>query len=257
MTLDPFTLLAQLVNFALLLVLLRAFLYRPVLATMRRREELATTALAEAKRLHAEAERQRAVLAAERAAEERERTARLATLDDEVENLRQERLAAVEREAAAARSARAETLEHEVERALARLRRELGRLVLDEVGETVAWLSGADADRLAVARFLDRLRQLPDDEREELREAAREHGARLVTAHDLDGDAREEARRAVAAALGVERVELASDPRLLMGAVLEAGGRRLDGSAAARMRALDERFAQALASLRASGKDAA
>jgi len=73
MTIDWFTLLAQLFNFALLLVLLRVFLYRPVLATMRRREELAMSALQGARELQAEAEAQRRELEAAREREERER----------------------------------------------------------------------------------------------------------------------------------------------------------------------------------------
>jgi F-type H+-transporting ATPase subunit b len=246
-TFDPFTFLAQLLNFALLLVLLRVFLYRPVLAVMRRREELAAAALDEARRLQAEAEEERRALAAERDAEERERAARLAALEDELERLRHERLAAVDREAREARTSRAEALAREVERAVARLGPELARLVVDEVSETIAWLTGADADGLAVDRFVERLRGLPPERREELRSAAREGPVRLVTARALGGSEVDEARRAVADALGVERVELATDPGLLAGAALEAGGLRLDGSAAARLAALEERFARALA----------
>lgn len=255
MAFDAFTLLAQLFNFALLVVLLRVFLYRPVLATMRRREELAAAALNEAERLREEAEAERRALAEERAAEERERAARLAALEEELERLRNERLGAVEREAEEARAARAEALTQEVERAVARLRPELARIVLDEVSQTVAWLTGEVADRLAVQRFLQRLRELPPERLADLRQAARQGGARLVTAQALDDDAALEARRAVADALGVERVELGADPALLLGAVLEAGGLRLDGSAAARLEALAERSARALEDLAAGRRE--
>ena len=247
MTFDPLTFLAQLLNFAALLVLLRAFLYRPVLAVMRRREEITAAALEEARRRKAEAEEERRALAAEREAEARERAARLATLEEEVERLRRERLEAVDREAREARAARSEALAREVERAVARLAPELARLVVDEVSETIDWLSGADADGLAVARFLERLRGLPPGRREELRSAAGAGPVRLVTARALEGPAADEARRAVADALGVDCVELATDPGLLAGAALEAGGLRLDGSAAARLAALPERFARARA----------
>ena len=172
MAFDAFTLLAQLFNFALLVVLLRVFLYRPVLATMRRREELAAAALNEAERLREEAEAERRALAEERAAEERERAARLAALEEELERLRNERLGAVEREAEEARAARAEALTQEVERAVARLRPELARIVLDEVSQTVAWLTGEVAERLAVQRFLQRLRELPPERLADLRQAA-------------------------------------------------------------------------------------
>src|SRR5690554_5389109 len=139
MTLDPVTLLAQLLNFAVLLVLLRAFLYKPVLATMRRREELAAAALEEARRLREEADVERRAWAAERSAEGRGRAQRLAALDAQVESLRSQRLEAVDREAEEARAARAQALAEELERAVARLGPELARLVLAEVSQTVAW----------------------------------------------------------------------------------------------------------------------
>jgi F-type H+-transporting ATPase subunit b len=248
MTLDPLTLLAQLLNFAVLLVLLRVFLYKPVLETMRKREELASAALAEARRLREEAEVERRALAAERAAEERERALRMAALDAEVERLRTERLGAVEREAQQARAARLEALAQEVERVSSRLGPELARLVLDEVGETVGWLTGAEADDLALARFVERLRGLPAERREELRAAALGGAVRLVTARPPSAAAAEEARRAVTEVLGAVQLELAVDPELVLGAVLQAGGLSVDGSAAARLTALEERFAAALTS---------
>lgn len=257
MTIDWFTLLAQLFNFALLLVLLRVFLYRPVLATMRRREELAMSALQGARELQAEAEAQRRELEAAREREERERQARLAALDAEVEALRRDRLEAVEREAEALRRARSEAVERGVERAVERLRSELAAVVLDEVRQTLAWLADAELERQAVALFLARLEALPAEERGELAAAAADGEVRFVTAHALDEGARSAVRDALARALGVDGVSFATEPDLLAGAVLEVGGLRLDGSAAARVRALDERFTRVLADLRGGDEGAA
>ena len=56
MTIDAFTLVAQVVNFALLLVLLRVFLFRPIQGVMREREGRIARAYAEAHEARTEAE---------------------------------------------------------------------------------------------------------------------------------------------------------------------------------------------------------
>ena len=257
MTFDWFTLLAQLFNFALLLVLLRIFLYRPLLAAISERETLATSALDDARKMQAEAEVERQALAALRAEEEAERDARRAALAEELERLRQERLDSVAREVERLRATTLEALEHEVDRTLDRLRTSLANIVLDEVRLIMEWLADEELERQAVRRFLDRLRELPEDSRRELAGAAGSEGVRLTTAHPLDEPARAEVRNVVAQVLGVHDVRFEEDERLVLGAVMDAGGKRLDGSAAARLETLGDRFAHALADLRPAERQAA
>ena len=59
MNIDWFTLSAQIVNFLILLVLLRKFLYGPLRNVMQKREEKVTSRLEEARRKLDEAEEQR------------------------------------------------------------------------------------------------------------------------------------------------------------------------------------------------------
>lgn len=250
MTIDWLTLVAQLFNFALLLVLLRIFLYRPVLKIMDEREALATSVLDEARTLRAEAVAERAALAAERDAAVGERAARRETLGVELEQLRRERVDAVTREAAALRAATAEALEQEVDRTTDRLRTGLSSLVLEEVRQTLKWLAGAELEQQAVSRFLSRLGELPEAQRTELTAAAAEGVVRLTTAQPLADGMRDVVRRVVADVLGVTDVDFRTDEALVVGALLETGGLRLDGSAAARLETLGERFADALADLR-------
>ncbi len=254
MTFDWFTLLAQIFNFALLLVLLRVFLYRPLLATMAEREALATSALTEARRLQAEAQQEREALAAQRAREDAGRAARRAELSEELERLRRERTLAVSRETEALREAAIEALDREVGATLGRLRTDVAGIVLDEVRETLAWLSGHDLEARAVERFLRRLHELPETERRELAEAAGSD-VRFQTAHTLDGGTRDEVVRAVSEVLGASEVSFETDERLVLGAVLIAGGVRVDGSASARLEALRERFARVLADLRTTDRE--
>jgi len=69
-SLDPLTLVAQLINFALLVVLLWRFLFRPVAATLHDREERIRREMEGAAQAREEAERQEAALDAAEAQDE-------------------------------------------------------------------------------------------------------------------------------------------------------------------------------------------
>jgi len=249
MTIDWFTLAAQLVNFALLLVLLRVFLYRPILNVMAEREKRTAAPLNEARRLVDEAVAERDALRLEREAFERERAERLEAAMREAEERRAQQLAAIEREAAELRMAAAQALERDVAGVADELLTRLARLVVDEVGATVASVAGAELDHAAWAKFEERLRALSREQRSHLVEAAR-GGVRIVTPRPFSSATADAARSAVCELLDAHSVSLAVDPDLLLGVALEAGGLRVDGSALARLEALERSFASALDTVR-------
>ncbi|HLT25941.1 MAG TPA: F0F1 ATP synthase subunit delta [Zeimonas sp.] len=245
MDFDWFTLAAQLVNFALLLVLLRVFLYRPVLDLMAERERRAAAPLAEARRLADEAAAEREALRREREAFERELAERREAALRDAETQRERRLAEIERETAQLRAAAAAAVERDVGRVVDALITRIADLVVDEIRRTLASVAGAELDPPAWARFEERLRALPAEERGNLKEAAQGE-VRVVTARPLDAATADAARSALHELLGARRVRFATDPALLLGVALEAGGLRLDGSAAARIDALERSFAATL-----------
>ncbi len=245
MTVDWFTLAAQLVNFALLLILLRVFLYRPVLNVMAQREALTAAPLANAQRLVDEATAEREALRQERAAFERERAERREAALREARAKREQLLEAIERETAELRAAAAEAVQRDVERVTDELLTRLSSLVVDEVRATVAAIAGAELDEPAWARFDERLRALPDAQRSELAAAAQGE-VRVVTPRPLPAATAEAARAALTELLDVDHVRFAADSDLLLGVVLEAGGLRLDGTVAARLGSLERSFAAAL-----------
>jgi len=251
--LDLRTILFQLANFALLLVLLRIFLYKPVLKVMDEREEATAAPLREARRLVEEAQQEREAAAHERAELDQRRAEHLAAAARDAERLRQERLEAVEREATSLRTAATEAAQRSVARLSSRLHGGVAGLVVEEVRHTLGELADVDLDTQAWARFEATLRALPAEKLGELASAAREHGARVVTPRELPLDVEATARRTLAEILGVaaESVTFTTDPDVVLGVALEAGGLRLDGTASARLEALQGAFADVLKSGRA------
>src|SRR5690606_3846076 len=209
----------------------RIFLYRPILDLMAERERRTAAPLNEARRLADEAAAERTALRLERETFERERTERLETAMREAEEQREQQLAAIERETAALRVAAAQAVERDVRRVSGELITRHSGTVVDRVARALDSIASADLDRPAGARFEERLRALPAGQRSSLAEAA--HGAvRVLTPRPLAPAAADAARSLLRELLGAHDVSFATDPDLLFGVALEAGGLRLDGSAA-------------------------
>ena len=173
MQIDWFTFGAQIVNFLILIGLLKRFLYGPILEAMDAREARITSRLEEArtKRDEAEAEKEK-----------------YQSLQEDLDEARQEALDKAETEAQERRQellheARKEVthLEREWREALERERESFLRELSERaVAETIAVarralrdLADADLEEQAVEVFLQRLRTLDDGQRGALAEALR------------------------------------------------------------------------------------
>jgi len=146
MQIDWFTFVAQLINFAVLLVLLQRFLYRPIARAMAEREANLAAEFEKAAQ-QAEAARQEAALFHEKRAElETQRTALLDEARQEAAERRRELVQAARAEAdALARSWRAE-IEREKARFLMDLRRRVSHEVFRIARQTLADVAQADLE---------------------------------------------------------------------------------------------------------------
>lgn len=150
----PFGLVAYAVNFIALIVLLRLFLYKPVLAMLARRRQKITDGLEAAERARQEAEGQRAAFDRELAAarEEAQQEARAAA--EATERMRGEVLQAARREAEQIKTRAREDAEREREQVAATLRREAGELALLIARKVIAEAVDPAAHRSLVDRVL-------------------------------------------------------------------------------------------------------
>lgn len=242
---DWFTFVAQLVNFALLLLLLRLFLYRPVLNLMEQRQEQLDGAWEEARTAEAAAREEAERLAATRAELEGARRRRLEQVEKEAASLREKRWREAELEA-----------EHEHQRRAARFQSERGALVnellvegasvlVKELNDSLKELADADLEEQAARLFTERLADLGPAERAQLREAS---GAPVVTtAFEPSPGTRElltEAVRSVAGPAATPTFEV--EPELLFGAALTVGPVRVEASGRRRLANLASAFEAAL-----------
>jgi len=176
MNIDWFTFVAQIINFLILVGLLRWFLYGPIVAAMQQREDniaarwhAAEQRAAEAdekarqyeqKNVELEQQREELLKDAHREAHEhRERLTREA--HDDIEQKRVEWLQSLSRD-------QTETLDE--------VRQQLAELAVDAARHTLTELANADLEEWIVRKFVSRVDRLDDPQREEIK------------AHLLDGE---------------------------------------------------------------------
>ncbi len=256
MTFDPFTLIAQIVNFVILLALLRVFLYRPVQRTMQARERRIAQEQASAEEARREARAEAEALRDERKELERKRRERLEEIEEEAESLRERRLEAVEEEAQEAREAHAEALRRDLRDARERLRRRSAELVVDELRRALSELADASLERQAIAVFRRRLAEVEPDTLSALRGRLEGSPAVIATAFEPSDDARDEATAAVREALDREvDPSFEVDPDLRLGVALRIGGLEVGWSGQGWVDELEATFDDVVREVRGTGEE--
>lgn len=249
MLIDPFTVAAQVLNFLILIWLLRRVLYGPITRAMDARDSRIRKDIEDARRLQAEAAAIREQLEQEKAAFAAERDARLTEMRAELEDWRRTQMDAARAEINAARERWQRALAQEQQAALGELRRRVVHEVLSLVRQALRDLADTDLEERIVGRFLSRLRELTPAERERLRAAAESDGHRIHvrTSAALSDADRARLRDGIGDALGVPlalHVDTATEPGV--GVELRAGGLKVAWSLNEYLEALEHRLSAAL-----------
>jgi len=168
MLIDWFTVTAQIVNFLILVWLLRRFLYRPVLDAIDAREQRVAAAMTEAEANKEAAERERDVFHQRNEEFVRQRAALLREAIREVKAERENLYAAARREAEDFRTRQQEAMIDDCNT----LKEEILRRTREEVfaiaRKALADLAGANLEQAMVDTFLRRCRTMEAGERSEL-----------------------------------------------------------------------------------------
>ena len=235
MQIDWLTVVAQIVNFLVLVWLLQRFLYRPIIRAMARREERIATRLAEAQAAREAAEADADRVREQQEALEAKREEMLGEARREVAALRARLEADIEAEIEAKRRTWNAHLQDEREAFTARLRQRAGHQVIDIVGRVLRDYAGSDLGGQLAATFADRLAALDAGERDKLMRAAEraEGPARLDSGIALKPGTRSRITRAIHECVGRE-IEVAyhEDDALILGIRLTIGEQTVEWSAA-------------------------
>jgi F-type H+-transporting ATPase subunit b len=172
---DYFTIIAQIVNFLLLVILLRHFLYRPVIKAMDEREQRIAYRLKEADQKNAEAKQEAESYHKIEQELSNKRTEMMARAEDEVLAVREDLMKKARDEVEANRTIWFKSLEHQKEDLL----EDMSQHALDGVyaiaRRALKDLANEDLEKQIIDSFLRRMQSLSEDERRVIKEFNRDH----------------------------------------------------------------------------------
>jgi F-type H+-transporting ATPase subunit b len=248
---DWFTLVAQIVNFLILLTLLRRFLYGPIVETMDKREQMISARLHEAEEKRSEAQQQAEKYRQQQKELERQHDEQLAQIRREVETRRGELLEKAHQEVQEKKQEWQAALRREQDAFLQELRQRVGREAGEITRRALQDLADVQVERRMVDLFATHIRELEPDEKAEMSASIQKTDGEIVirSAYELPAQAQQTITDAVQEHLvngdGLHaRFETAPD--LISGVQLQAAGYQVAWTIRDYLDHLEEQIRQSL-----------
>jgi F-type H+-transporting ATPase subunit b len=221
---DWFTVIAQIVNFLILIFLLKYFLYDRIIRAMEEREGKIRSRLEEADQKRQEAESEGEAYRRKQQELESKREDMLSQAKKEADEEREKRTHQARQEAENLRSKWLQALEREKSSFLAEIRRLSGQEVYDVSRKALKDLADASLQEQVIERFLRQFQEMGKDEQREMSEAAQqaENSVQVRSAFEISTQLRRKITAALHEALGDDaEVEYDTDPEMILGIELK------------------------------------
>ncbi|MHB1592142.1 MAG: F0F1 ATP synthase subunit B family protein [Sulfuricella sp.] len=235
MLIDWFTVIAQVVNFLILVWLLKRFLYRPILNAIDAREKRIALALADADAKKAEAQQERDAFQHKNEVFDQQRAALLSQAADAAKAERLRLLDAARQESDGLRAKRQEALRSEQQSLSEALTRRAREEVFAIARKALADLAGTTLEERMADVFLRRLRELDDAGMAGLKSAFKAMSSPLLvrSAFVLPPPHRATIETALKETLGREtQVQFETAPDLVSGIEISTNGHKVAWSIA-------------------------
>lgn len=248
MLIDWFTVGAQIINFLVLVALLKYFLYGRITRAMREREEKIAARLAEAEEREQEAEQELERYQQKNEELGRQRDQMVARAREEAEEERKKLLHEAREEVERAKSRWYEAIEREKNAFLADLRQRAGRQIYAIARRALADLANADLEERIIQAFSQRLEQLDEDKRRALRTAlSADRGAVIISAFELPDAAKARISETLQKHIGNgAKLDYRTAPEVISGIELKVPGHKIAWSLNNYLETLEENLAEAL-----------
>ncbi len=249
MQIDWVTVIAQIVNFLILVGLLKYLLYGPITRAMHNRRQSIQDQLEEAREREREAEQEQEEYEQKRRELEERREELVEQARSEAQERREEMLEEAREQVQGVERRWHESLRDERDAFLRELRDRMGARVCVVARQALRDLADAELEAQMVSIFLDRLNELDDEHRRDLRRALDEadRPPRVVTTFELSEDQREGIQSAVRDVLDADvSVAFRQSRELLCGIELNVGGRKIAWSLDSYLDRLEENISEVL-----------
>mgnify|MGYP006294964693 FL=1 len=247
---DWVTVIAQIINFIILVVLLKIFLYDRVIEAMDKRQQTVQDRFDQAEQQQARAEEAERDYQQQKQDLDDRREDLLAEARQQAEDLRHDQRQQAEQDLRRQKAQWLDTLGQRREDFLAELRRTAAGRLGHVAAKVQADLADSDLQQHVVAVFARRVDQLDDDRRQQLRDAlaGRDGPVRVAAAFDLTEEQADTVRSAVADLTDDDapELDLARDEDLICGLEVQAGGHAVGWNVAEYLDALQDDLNQAI-----------
>jgi F-type H+-transporting ATPase subunit b len=227
---DWFTFTAQIVNFLILILLMKKFLYGPIINAMDEREARIAERMDEADAAIERAQRQEREHRELVDELEQAKSQMLQEASDEAEQRRKQLMQNAREEVRNAEQGWREALEREKTAFLKDIRERAGRETVEIARKALAELADDELEERVVRKFLERMDDVDGDRWTELTRYAREseHGLVISTAFDLRSPLRDELAERVNEKTGSDvRITFEQDAELITGIELRSPGAKI------------------------------
>jgi len=235
MLIDWFTIVAQALNFLILVWLMKRFLYRPILHAIDEREKRIATELANADKQKVDAQKESDEFRRKNKKFDQQRAALLSKATDEAQAERQRLLDEARKAAAALSSKRQETLRNEEHNLHQAISRRTQQEVFAIARKALTDLAGTSLEERMVDVFVRRLRELNREEKGLLASALKASPGPVIvhTTFELPPAQCASTEGAIKETLGTEtRVRFETAPDLISGIELTTNGQKVAWSIA-------------------------
>lgn len=249
MLINWFTVFAQVLNFLILVALLRWFLYKPILKVMHNRQIQLEERWQEVEQLQAQAQQAIATYQQQQQELEQQQAALLAEVRITAGQERQHLLAQIRQEIADQRAAWQADLHQEQEAFLRTLRQQVIHQTYAIARQALRDLANADLEQQMMQVFCDRLRHLDDPQRQAIAQAlSQTHQPILIrSSFEMPPDLRQPVIDELRSQFAIAHpIEFVTAPNLLCGIEIKLAGQEIVWSLDTYLQTLEQRLSTAL-----------
>lgn len=247
MLIDWFTVVAQTLNFLILVWLMKRFLYKPILHAIDQREKLIAAELADAATTKSDAQKERDEFQHKNKAFDQQHAALLSKASDEAKAERR-RLLDEARQAADDLSAKRQaTLRNETQNLNQSISRRTQQEVFAITRKVLTDLAGSTLEERMLDVFLNRLKAISGEEREQLISAikATQNPVVVRTMFDLSATLSAETERVIKETFGLEsQIRFETAAELISGIELVTDGHKVAWSIADYLKSMENGIAE-------------
>lgn len=249
MLIDWFTVTAQIINFLVLVALLKRFLYSRIITVMDQREERIASRLGEAEKMKKEAEREAETYRRTNRELDEKREEMLFQVKEEVELKRKDLMKRAHGEVDQIQARWHEAIQREKDAFLQDLRQRTGKQVYTIARRALTDLANAHLEQRMVETFVERIAKLDEKKKKAILASMQrgDHGVVINSAFEIPTDAQEKITKVVRDHIGDGiDIRYQISPDMILGIELKTHGHKIAWSIDDYLDSLEESVSQAL-----------